>query len=138
VHDVYLRLVGEEQQQYWESRGHFFAAAAQAMRRLLVENARRKLSLKRGGELGRVDLDCDMIEVAATGVDVLALDEALDKLAAKDPRKAKLVELRYFSGLTMEQAADALGVSVSTAQRDWVYARAWLHRQIAGQGPHND
>lgn len=135
VHEVYLRLVGAEEQQHWESRGHFFAAAAQAMRRILVENARRKKSLKRGGGLQRVEVELEAIESGNDAGDLLALDEALTKLAAKDPRKAKLVELRFFSGLTMEQAASALGVSISTAQRDWIYARAWLHRELAEAEP---
>jgi len=135
VHEVYLRLVGAEQQQHWDSRGHFFAAAAQAMRRILVENARRKKSLKRGGGLQRVEVELEAIEGGSDSVELLALDEALTKLAAKDPRKAKLVELRFFSGLTMEQAASALGVSISTAQRDWTFARAWLHREIADERP---
>lgn len=133
VHEAYLRLVGAEGQRRWDSRGHFFAAAAQAMRRILVENARRRKSLKRGG--GRQRLDVELNDCASPELDddLLALDEALSKLAAKDPRKAKLVELRYFSGLTMEQAAAFLDVSISTAQRDWTYARAWLHRQIASE-----
>jgi len=135
VHEAYLRLVGTEPQQHWESQGHFFAAAAQAMRRILVEGARRRASLKRGGGLQRADVELDAIESAADDVDLLALDQALAKLGAKDPRKAKLVELRYFSGLTLEQAACALGVSTATAQRDWTYARAWLHREIAADEP---
>jgi RNA polymerase sigma factor (TIGR02999 family) len=138
VHEVYLRLVGAEPQQLWESRGHFFAAAARAMRRILVENARRRKSLKRGGGLYCVHAELDAIEGATDDADLLALNEALIKLAAKDPRKAKLVELRFFSGLTMEQAASALGVSISTAQRDWTYARAWLHREIASEGRSTD
>lgn len=134
VHEVYLRLVGVEGGQHWNSRGHFFAAAAQAMRRILVENARRKRSLKRGGELNRADVELESLPADALDVDLVALDEALGKLAAKDARKARLVELRFFSGLTLEQAADALGVSPATAQRDWIFARAWLHREIAEEG----
>ncbi len=133
VHEVYLRLVDVEHQQNWDSRGHFFAAAAEAMRRILVDNARRKGSQKRGGGLRRVEVE------ATTGGqnldDLLALDEALKKLAAKNARKAKLVELRYFSGLTNEQAAKALGVSVATAERDWAFARAWLRREMIGEAP---
>jgi RNA polymerase sigma factor (TIGR02999 family) len=135
VHEAYLRLVGAEHQQRWESQGHFFAAAAQAMRRILVENARRRNSLKRGGGRPCVDVELDAIEASADDLDLLALDQALSKLGTKDPRKAKLVELRFFSGLTLEQAASALGVSVATAQRDWTYARAWLHREIAAEEP---
>lgn len=136
VHEAYLRLVGAEDGQHWNSRGHFFAAAAQAMRRILVENARRKRSLKRGGELNRADVELESLPADAQNVDLVALDEALGKLAAKDARKARLVELRFFSGLTLEQAADALGVSQATAQRDWIFARAWLHREIAEEGSH--
>lgn len=135
VHEAYLRLVDADRPPRWESRGHFFAAAAQAMRRILVEAARRRKSLKRGGTLNRVDVDLAEVELNAGPVDLVDLDEALTKLALKDDRKARLVELRFFSGLTMEQAADAIGVSVATAQRDWVYAKAWLHREIAGDGP---
>lgn len=134
VHEAYLRLVGAEDGQHWNSRGHFFAAAAQAMRRILVENARRKRSLKRGGDLNRADVELESLPADAQNVDLVALDEALGKLAAKDARKARLVELRFFSGLTLEQAADALGVSPATAQRDWIFARAWLHREIAEEG----
>ena len=133
VHEAYLRLVDTKDPLKWDSRGHFFAAAAQAMRRILVENARRRKSLKRGGGLKRVEAELAEIETAAESVDLIDLDLALSKLAAKDDRKARLVELRYFSGLTMEQAAEALGVSIATAQRDWIYARAWLHREIAGE-----
>lgn len=131
VHEAYLRLVDAAQQTQWDSRGHFFAAAAQAMRRILVENARRKNSLKRGGGLQRVEADVATLECVTNQLDLVALDEALFKLAAKDARKAQLVELRFFSGLTMEQAARALGVSLSTAESDWTYARAWLHREMS-------
>lgn len=133
VHEAYLRLIGAEGGQHWNSRGHFFAAAAQAMRRILVENARRKRSLKRGGALNRADVELESLPADAQDVDLVALDEALGKLAAKDARKARLVELRFFSGLTLEQAADALGISPATVQRDWLYARAWLHREIADE-----
>jgi RNA polymerase sigma factor (TIGR02999 family) len=131
---VYLRLVGAEHDQIWESRGHFFAAAAQAMRRILIENARRDRSLKRGGTVRRIEQDLDAIAEAESQFDLLALHEALNRLAARDQRKAQLVELRFFSGLTMQQAADVMGISVASAQRDWAYARAWLHREIAGDG----
>jgi RNA polymerase sigma factor (TIGR02999 family) len=132
VHEVYLRLVDGEQAQHWDSRGHFFAAAAEAMRRILVENARRKRSRKHGGGLVRRDLDDVPLIAAELGEDLLALDEALNRLAEKDPVKAELVKLRHFAGLTFEQAAQALGISTTTANRYWAYARAWLHREIVG------
>jgi RNA polymerase sigma factor (TIGR02999 family) len=130
VHDAYLRLVGAGADHCWDHRGHFFAAAAEAMRRILVENARRKRSLKYGGGLVRHDLD--HIEFAAPELsdDLEALDEALDRLAEKDPVKANLVKLRHFAGLTIEEAARALGISMTTANRHWTYARAWLHQEI--------
>jgi RNA polymerase sigma factor (TIGR02999 family) len=133
VHEAYLRLVGVPEQQRWNSRGHFFAAAAEAMRRILVESARKKRALQRGGDRGRVELD--LVEPAAPRLseDVLALNDALDKLEKKDHRKADLIKLRYFAGLTMEQAAEALGISLATAHRQWNYARAWLHQEIAGE-----
>ncbi|HZL88899.1 MAG TPA: sigma-70 family RNA polymerase sigma factor [Pirellulaceae bacterium] len=129
VHEAYLRLVEDEPQE-WDSRRHFFAAAAEAMRRILVENARRKGSLKRGGEHQRLDLD--EIEVAAPQRpgEVLAVDQALDRLAEQDPVAAQLVKLRYFSGFTIPQAAELLDISPRTADRLWVYARAWLYREI--------
>ena len=130
VHEAYLRLVGDEGQT-WNSRGHFFAAAAEAMRRILVENARRKHRLKRGGDRQRVDLDDAGLTIAGPCDDLLALDEALDKLATKDKVKADLVKLRFFAGLTNEQAAKALGLSHNTADRYWAYARSWLHLEIA-------
>ncbi len=130
VHDAYIRLVDVEQAQHWNSRGHFFAAAAEAMRRILVESAKRKQSLKRGGQLQRVDLDEDRIEAPTRSIDLIALDEALNELAAHDPRKAELVKLRYFAGLTISQAADALQISESTADADWAYAKSWLRVRI--------
>jgi RNA polymerase sigma factor (TIGR02999 family) len=132
VHEAYLRLVDVAKAQNWNSRGHFYAAAAEAMRRILVENARRKKSLRRGG--GRQRLDLDRAEPAAPRLsdDLLALDEALEKLAAKDRAKAEVVKLRYFAGLTMEQTAETLGISLATANRWWNYARAWLHQEITG------
>jgi RNA polymerase sigma factor (TIGR02999 family) len=132
VHEAYLRLVGQGEGPHWDSRGHFFAAAAEAMRRVLVENARRKRSLKHGGGLARQELDEAELAAPEAPEDLLALDEALDKLAAKDPGKAELVKLRYFAGLTIEQAAKALGISPATADRYWAYARAWLHQEITG------
>jgi RNA polymerase sigma factor (TIGR02999 family) len=136
VHEAYLRLVGGEPRDpaapAWDSRGHFFAAAAEAMRRILVENVRRKRSLKRGGNHSRQDLDDCRLAAPEPQEDLVALNEALDKLAAKDPLKAELVKLRYFAGLTIEEAARALGISTTTAERYWTYARAWLHREIGG------
>jgi len=132
VHEVYVRLVGGEPQS-WNNRGHFFAAAAEAMRRILVENARRKKRLKRGGDRDRVRLDDVEITVCGPCDDLIALDEALEKLAAIDPVKAELVKLRFFTGLTGEQAALALGISDNTADRYWAYARSWLHLEIAGR-----
>jgi RNA polymerase sigma factor (TIGR02999 family) len=131
VHEAYLRLVGAHDPG-WNSRGHFYAAAAEAMRRILVENVRRKKSRKAGGERRRVELSD--VEPAAEGprVDLLALDEALTQLEAKDRRKAELVKLRYFAGLTNEQAAQALGISSSTADNDWAYARSWLRLAMEG------
>jgi RNA polymerase sigma factor (TIGR02999 family) len=131
VHEAYIRLVGEEART-WKSRSHFFAAAAEAMRRILIENARRKQSLKRGGALRRIELDeAVMINDRPSQADeLLALDEALQKLAKKDKVKADLVKLRYFAGLTAEQAADILGISRATAERYWDYARSWLRVEI--------
>jgi RNA polymerase sigma factor (TIGR02999 family) len=130
VHEAYLRLVDTDQAQHWDSGRHFFAAAAEAMRRILVENARRKRSRKHGG--GRVRQDLDQVQLAAPedGEDLLALDEALNRLAEKDPLKAELVKLRHFAGLTVHDAAKALGISTTTADRYWAYARAWLHQEI--------
>jgi RNA polymerase sigma factor (TIGR02999 family) len=124
VHEAYLRLVDQEQAQEWNSRGHFFAAAAEAMRRILVENARRKGREKHGGGRRREPADLDALTAADLETDLLALHEALEQFAAHDARKAKLVELRYFGGLTLEQAADCLDISRATAVRDWLYARA--------------
>src|SRR4051794_25023284 len=131
VHEAYLRLVGADDPG-WDSRGHFFAAAAEAMRRILVENARRKGRQKRGGALARVDLEEAELACPLPEEDLLALDEALARLAAEDPVKARLVELRFFAGLGLEDAAAALGVSAPTAKRYWRYARAWLHREVSG------
>ncbi|HBE71782.1 MAG TPA: RNA polymerase subunit sigma [Planctomycetaceae bacterium] len=134
VHEAFLRLVGSEEQS-WENRGHFFAAAAEAMRRILIDNARQKRSQKRGGELARVPLDDDA-HVATFSDDheeLLSLDEALTALANHDAQAAELVKLRYFGGLTIDQAAEVLGVSPRTAKRYWTYARAWLKRAIDGE-----
>ena len=131
VHEAYLRLVGDQQ---FDGRGHFFAAAAEAMRRILVEAARRRVALKRGGHVDRTDLELDHIPAPEPDEELLALDEALDRLAAHDPQKAELVKLRYFAGLTADQAAAALGISPSTADRSWTYARAWLRRAVGPSG----
>ena len=130
VHDAYLKLVDTEKAQHWNSRGHFFGAAAEAMRRILVDSAKRKQSAKRGGQLQRVGLDDDQIESPSRGIDLIALDEALNRLAVHDSRKAELVKLRYFAGLTLRQAADALRISESTADADWAYAKSWLRVHI--------
>ncbi len=129
VHEAWLRLGGDEQPA-WDNRAHFFAAAAEAMRRILIDNARRKKTLRHGGGAQRVNLDA--LELAATmdNEQVLALNEALEKLAAHDARKAELVKLRFFAGLTNEEAAQVQGVSEPTAKRDWAYARAWLYREM--------
>jgi RNA polymerase sigma factor (TIGR02999 family) len=129
VHEAYIRLVGAEAQN-WSGRTHFFAAAAEAMRRILIENARRKLRYKHGADRHRVDLEESEIIIEGPSTDLLALDEALSKLAEEDREVADLVKLRYFAGLTLEQAAAVLGVSRRTADRYWAYARAWLYQQI--------
>ena len=131
VHDAYLRLVDTTKVQLWESRWHFYAAAAESMRRILVENARRRGRLKRGGQMSRVDFDNLELTVDDPPDELIALDEALNRLALDHPKKAQLVNLRFFGGLTHEEAAQALGVSTSTADRHWAFARAWLYRQMA-------
>jgi RNA polymerase sigma factor (TIGR02999 family) len=132
VHEAYLRLVGDDPGRPWQGRVHFFAAAAEAMRRILVENARRKRRLRHGGGLDRVEVE--PAELAAPGArpleELLAVDAALDRLAAADPPAAELVKLRYFAGLSIAQAAEVLGISPRTADRLWAYARAWLRREI--------
>jgi len=154
VHEAYLRLVGGAEKSevrdqkpdasnsttdlrrptsdFWHSRGHFFAAAAEAMRRILVESARRKQRLKHGGQHARIDLDSACAITDSPSLDLLALDEALSKLAAADPAKADLVKLRYFAGFTMPEAASALGISLATAERHWAFAKSWLHAELAG------
>jgi RNA polymerase sigma factor (TIGR02999 family) len=129
VHEAYIRLVGLEDRN-WSGRTHFFAAAAEAMRRILIENARRKRRLKRGIAQERVDLDDAYLAIEEPSEDIVALDEALAKLADEDSVKAELVKLRYFAGLTIEQAAQLLGISRATADRYWSYARAWLFHEI--------
>jgi RNA polymerase sigma factor (TIGR02999 family) len=140
VHEAYLRLVAPasgaapgRRDAPWNSRGHFFAAAAEAMRRILVENARRKRGRKHGGGLRRHDLDAEQLAAPEPVEDLLALDEALEKLSAKDPLKAELVKLRYFAGMTIDEAAEVLGISNATAKRYWTYTRAWLYREVAGE-----
>jgi RNA polymerase sigma factor (TIGR02999 family) len=130
VHEAYLRLVDVNSPRQWDGRGHFFAAAAEAMRRILVENARRKRSQKRGGGLRRVDLDVVRVQTENRHEDLLALDEALTRLEDRWPEKARLVKLRYFAGLTMPEAAQAMKVSLATAERYWTFARAWLHAHL--------
>jgi RNA polymerase sigma factor (TIGR02999 family) len=130
VHEAYLRLVDAEQARHWNSRGHFFAAAAEAIRRILVDQARRKLSLRRGGDLQRLPIEDLEIEAPEPSVDLLAVHEALDRFQDVDPTAAQIVKLRYFAGLTIPQAAEALGISTSTADRSWAYARAWLHAAL--------
>jgi RNA polymerase sigma factor (TIGR02999 family) len=134
VHEAYLRLVGARTGQPWSGRGHFFAACAEAMRRILVEGARRKRSLKHGGACPRVELEEAAAYTREPVDELLALDEALDRLALEDPRKAELVKLRYFAGLSVQEAAEALGISRATADRYWAYAKAWLYCAIAGEG----
>src|SRR4051812_15323395 len=131
VHEAYVRLVDVDEAQAWNSRGHFFAAAAEAMRRILVERARHKRSAKGGGQLPRVGLHEGHLAAPSRDVDLIALDEALDKLASHDRRKAELVKLRFFAGLTIRQAAAALGVAESTADADWAYAKSWLRLELA-------
>jgi RNA polymerase sigma factor (TIGR02999 family) len=130
VHEAYLRLVDVEQAQHWNSRGHFFAACAEAMRRILVDQARRKLSLRRGGNLQRHPVEDQEIEAPEPSVDVLAVHEALERFEGVDATAAQIVKLRYFAGLTIPQAAEALDISTSTADRSWAYARAWLHTAL--------
>jgi len=133
VHEAYLRLVGSGQGngQQWDGRAHFFAAAAEAMRRILVENARRKSRIKHGGELQRVSISDAEPAVAPTPDEILALDEALTRFAVEDPVAARVVELRYFAGCSINEAAELLGISRATANRHWAYARAWLRCELA-------
>jgi RNA polymerase sigma factor (TIGR02999 family) len=130
VHEAYLRLVDSEKIQQWNSRGHFFAAAAEAMRRILIDRARHKRSLKAGGDRQRQELSDIAAPTDEPEFDLLALDEALQKLENQDERRAKLVKLRFFARLTIEQAAQVLGIATSTAQNDWAYARYWLRLEI--------
>jgi RNA polymerase sigma factor (TIGR02999 family) len=132
VHEAYLRLVDVEKAQHWNSRGHFFAAAAEAMRRILVEQARRKRSAKHGRGVRRLNLDQVDALAAAPPDDLLTLDETVERLTSHDPKAAQLVKLHCFAGLTVEQAAETLGMSRSNAYRMWTFARAWLYSQLAG------
>src|SRR5437667_8000589 len=132
VHEAWLRLAGDENQR-WESRTHFFAAAAEAMRRILIDNARRKRSLKRGAGAHRLDLDQVDVAVKADDETLLLINEALEKLAVEDPQSAELIKLRFFVGMTNEEAAQALGVSERSAKRYWTFGRAWLYREISNQ-----
>ena len=136
VHEAYLRLVDPNIAAHWNSRGHFFAAAAEAMRRILVESARRKASHKHGGGRQRVDLDSACAVTQRPSLDLLALDEALTTLAASDPAKADLVKLRFFAGLTMSESATALGISLATAERYWTFARSWLYAELNDSTDH--
>jgi RNA polymerase sigma factor (TIGR02999 family) len=129
VHEAYLRLAGPGQSQRWDGRSHFFAAAAEAMRRILVESARRKKRLKHGGALDRLDVDAVELPLPIPGEELLALDEALNNLAKLDSRAAEVVKLCFFVGLTQEQAAKELGISLATAERLWSFARAWLFKE---------
>jgi RNA polymerase sigma factor (TIGR02999 family) len=133
VHEAYLRLIADDKPS-WRSRGHFFGAAAQAMRQILVDEARRKASLKRGGDRKRIDLEIADPAAEAPSFSILALDEALERLEQHDPRKAQIVMLRYFAGLTMQETAEALEVSVPTVEREWRYIRARLHRELTEPG----
>ena len=134
VHEAYLRMVDDEQARHWNSRGHFFAAAAEAMRRILVERARRKGRLKHGRGHRRVDLGSGCLVSATPSLDLVALDEALSRLAETEPAKAELVKLRFFAGLTMPEAAAAMNISLATAERHWTVARAWLFAELSEPG----
>lgn len=134
VHEAYLRLVEGDRAPHWNSRGHFFAAAAEAMRRILVDQARRKISLRRGGNLQRHPIEDQEIQAPEPSVDLLAVHEALERFQDVDAAAAQVVKLRYFAGLTIPQVAEALGISTSTADRSWAYARAWLHAALKRDG----
>jgi RNA polymerase sigma factor (TIGR02999 family) len=131
VHEAYVRLAGSEQEQTWNHRGHYFAAAAEAMRRILVEKARRKQRVKHGGEYQRVELDDERLVCSIPADQILALDEALERFGQEEPVKAQLVKLRFFAGLSLKEAAEILGISRATASRHWTYARAWLHNAVS-------
>ena len=133
VHEAYLRLIGPGDKPTWEGRRHFFAAAAEAMRRILIEKARQKQGPKQGGQHRRVDVDLDAIAIDDARIDTLALDEALTRLAEESPVRAELVKLRFFAGLTMAEAAELLGISLATAERYWVYCRTRLFAELSGE-----
>jgi RNA polymerase sigma factor (TIGR02999 family) len=137
VHEAYLRLNSNNPDRRWDSRGHFFAIAAEAMRRILIDNARRKHGPRRGGGLKRVDADLDRLALDDPGVDLLALDEALTRLAEESPARAELVKLRFFAGLTVPEAAEVLGISVATAERYWTFARTRLYADLNGPESEN-
>jgi RNA polymerase sigma factor (TIGR02999 family) len=130
VHEAYIRLVDEQKVRHWDSRGHFFSAAAEAMRRILINRARDKKRLKRGGDRQRIDFDRVEIALDTNDEQLIALDEALDQLAVKDKVSAELVKLRFFAGLSLREAARSLGIAQRTAERQWAYARAWLYDQL--------
>jgi len=132
VHEAYVRLVKVEQSQPWNGRGHFFAAAAEAMRRILVENARRKKRLKHGGDWAQQELHSDLVAIPEDPEHLLGIDEALTRLALKEPIVAQLVQLRYFGGLTIKESAELLGISTRTADTYWAYARSWLRAELGG------
>jgi len=134
VHEAYVRLVGGGDDPHWDNRRHFFAAAAEAMRRILIDNARRKRRQKRGGALRRVELDPAQLSYSSRAEDLLDLNDALECLAAEDPQAAQFVKLRYFAGLSVEEAAEMVGLSRSAACEHWAYARAWLHRRMRAAG----
>jgi len=138
VHEAYIRLVDAEKVQHWNSRGHFFVAAAEAMRRILINRARDGKRLKRGGERHRIDLDRIEIALSTSTDELLVLDEAMQRLAAQYPECAALVKLRFFAGLSLGEAATALGISRRTADRNWAFARAWLHQQLGGDAARAD
>jgi RNA polymerase sigma factor (TIGR02999 family) len=132
VHEAYLRLVGGQSPQEWDGRGHFFAAAAEAMRRILIDRARQRGAAKRGGGQEKIDIDAVDLATQATADQLVAIDDALAKLAREDPAAARVVELRYFGGLTVDEAGKALGMSTATAYRHWKFARVWLHAELQG------
>ena len=130
VHEAYLRLVGGDGQQHWDNRGHFFAAAAEAIRRILIEQARKKNGPKAGGDRQRIELEAEAIPFLDSGLDIVELSDALEKLEEIEARAAELVKLRFFAGLSIKQAADIVGISVSTAKNDWAYAKNWLRAEL--------
>lgn len=132
VHEVYIRLVGAETVPHWESRAHFFAAAAEAMRRILIDRARRKQRPKHGGDRRRIDLENIFPSTEASPEALLAMDEALTKFGTEHPEKGELIRLRYYAGCTLAEAAELLGISIATAKRQWSYARAWLYNELRG------